>query len=244
MIDITLPDGSVKNVEANTTSMDIAMSISEGLARNVLASVVNGVVIDAHQPIDVDASLQLLTWRDKGGQSTMWHSSAHLMAEAIQFYYPDVKFAIGPPIAKGFYYDIDFLDESFSENDLAKIESKMKELAKQKNSFERKEVSKTDAIAYFSKTYEFEQNNIEIKNILNQILNHCVTQIISKYLFPNWDQFLYAFGFDFIFFRNKKIYRFHQIHNGFTFEMFFDVISDLIVIDGCSKSINGDIEKL
>lgn len=151
MIDITLPDGSVRNVEVNTTSMDVALSISEGLARNVLAAVVNGEVVDASLPIEENASLQLLTWRDKEGQSTMWHSSAHLMAEAIQFYYPDVKFAIGPPIAKGFYYDIDFLDHSFSENDLVKIETKMKELAKQKNVFEKKEVSKVDAIEYFKK---------------------------------------------------------------------------------------------
>ena len=130
MIDITLPDGSLRNVEVNSTSMDIALSISEGLARNVLAAVVNGEVVDANRPITENASLQLLTWRDDKGKSTMWHSSAHLMAEAIQFYYPNAKFAIGPPIAKGFYYDIDFLDESFSENDLSKIESKMKELAK------------------------------------------------------------------------------------------------------------------
>ncbi|MDO7613215.1 MAG: threonine--tRNA ligase [Crocinitomicaceae bacterium] len=150
MIDITLPDGSVRNVDANTTSMDIALSISEGLARNVLSAVVNGDVVDASLPIKENASLQLLTWRDKEGQSTMWHSSAHLMAEAIQFYYPNAKFAIGPPIAKGFYYDIDFLDDSFSENDLEKIESKMKELAKQKNVFARKEISKSDAIKYFA----------------------------------------------------------------------------------------------
>ena len=150
MIDITLPDGSVRNVDVNTTSMDIALSISEGLARNVLGAVVNGDVVDASLPIKENASLQLLTWRDKEGQSTMWHSSAHLMAEAIQFYYPNAKFAIGPPIAKGFYYDIDFLDDSFSENDLEKIESKMKELAKQKNVFARKEISKSDAIKYFT----------------------------------------------------------------------------------------------
>ena len=151
MIEITLPDGSTRQVEANTTSMDIAVSISEGLARNVLAAMVNDQVVDANQPIKENASLQLLTWRDKDGKSTMWHSSAHLMAEAIQFYYPDVKFAIGPPIAKGFYYDIDFMEQSFSENDLAKIESKMKELAKQKNTFNRSEVSKADALDYFSK---------------------------------------------------------------------------------------------
>jgi threonyl-tRNA synthetase len=130
--------------------MDIALSISEGLARNVLAAVVNGEVVDANRSITENSSLQLLTWRDDEGKSTMWHSSAHLMAEAIQFYYPKAKFAIGPPIGKGFYYDIDFLEESFSENDLLKIEAKMKELAKQKNSFERKEISKTEALDYFS----------------------------------------------------------------------------------------------
>jgi threonyl-tRNA synthetase len=149
MIDITLPDGTIKQVDKNSTAMDVALSISEGLARNVLAAVVNGSVVDAHLPIDASASLKLLTWNDGDGKSTMWHSSAHLMAEAIQFYYPNAKFAIGPPIEKGFYYDIDFMGESFSENDLQKIESKMKELAKPKNQYVRKQVSKTEAIAYF-----------------------------------------------------------------------------------------------
>ena len=149
MINITLPDGSVRQVEKGTSAMDIALSISEGLARNVLAAKVNDEVIDANRPMNDDATLQLLTWNDKDGKSTMWHSSAHLMAEAVEFYYPGVKLAIGPPIKNGFYYDIDFLDQTITEVDLEKIEQKMKELAKQKNQFIRKDVSKADAIAYF-----------------------------------------------------------------------------------------------
>ena len=150
MIDITLPDGTIKQVDKNSTAMDLALSISEGLARNVLAAEVNGTVVDASLPITESASLKLLTWRDDEGKSTLWHSSAHLMAEAIQFYYPEAKFAIGPPITKGFYYDIDFMGASFSENDLQKIESKMKELAKAKNEYLRKEISKQDAVTYFT----------------------------------------------------------------------------------------------
>ncbi|MFT6500164.1 MAG: threonyl-tRNA synthetase [Crocinitomicaceae bacterium] len=149
MINITLPDGSVRQVEKGTSAMDIALSISEGLARNVLAAKVNDEVIDANRPMNDDATLQLLTWNDKDGKSTMWHSSAHLMAEAVEFYYPGVKLAIGPPIKNGFYYDIDFLDQTITELDLEKIEQKMKELAKLKNQFIRKDVSKADAIAYF-----------------------------------------------------------------------------------------------
>ena len=149
MIDITLPDGSVKQVEQGTTSMDIAMSISEGLARNVLAAKVNGEVIDATRAIETSSTLQLLTWNDDDGKSTMWHSSAHLMAEALESIYPGIKLAIGPPIKNGFYYDVDFMDYTISDDDLAKVEQKMKELAKQKNTFDRQEISKADAIAYF-----------------------------------------------------------------------------------------------
>ncbi len=130
--------------------MDVAMSISEGLARNVLAAKVNNIVQDANMPIEDDSTLSLLTWNDEDGKSTMWHSSAHLMAEAIEFLFPGVKLAIGPPIANGFYYDVDFMEHTISESDLVRIEQKMKELAKQKLTFERKEVSKADAIAYFT----------------------------------------------------------------------------------------------
>lgn len=148
-INITLPDGTVKQYEKGSSALDIAKSISEGLARNVLAAEINNEVVDAFQPITEDASLKLLTWNDKDGKSTMWHSSAHLMAEAIEALYPGVKLAIGPPIKNGFYYDIDFLDYEFAEKDLAAVEQKMKQLAKEKNRFQKKEVSKADALAYF-----------------------------------------------------------------------------------------------
>jgi threonyl-tRNA synthetase len=150
MINITLPDGSVRQVEAGTSSMDIAKSISEGLARNVLAAKINGDVVDASRAITADSTLQLLTWNDQDGKSTMWHSSAHLMAEALESLFPGIKLAIGPPVTNGFYYDIDFMEHSISEKDLERIEAKMKELAKEKNEFVRKEVSKADAIAYFT----------------------------------------------------------------------------------------------
>lgn len=150
MINVTLPDGSVRQYEAGATALDVALSISEGLARNVLAAKVDNVVIDANRPLTGDCHLQLLTWNDTDGKSTMWHSSAHLMAEALEFYYPGIKLAIGPPIANGYYYDVDFMDYTFKEEDLAKIEEKMKELAKLKNPFVRKEVSKADALAYFT----------------------------------------------------------------------------------------------
>lgn len=149
MIKITLPDNSVREVAKGTTAMEIARSISEGLARNILSAKVNGEVIDATRPINEDATLQLLTWNDTEGKSTMWHSSAHLMAEAIEFFYPGVKLAIGPPIKNGFYYDVDFMDYEITEADLTKIEQKMKELAKQKNPYERQEISKVEAIKYF-----------------------------------------------------------------------------------------------
>lgn len=150
MINVTLPDGSVRQYEAGATALDVALSISEGLARNVLAAKVDNVVIDATRPLTGDCNLQLLTWNDTDGKSTMWHSSAHLMAEALEFYYPGIKLAIGPPITNGYYYDVDFMDYTFKEEDLPKIEEKMKELAKQKNPFVRKEVSKAEALAYFT----------------------------------------------------------------------------------------------
>ncbi|MCE2743213.1 MAG: threonine--tRNA ligase [Fluviicola sp.] len=169
MINITLPDGTVKQFNAGVTAHDVAMSISEGLARNVLAAKVNGVVVDSTRTITEDSTLQLLTWNDTDGKSTMWHSSAHLMAEAIEFYYPGVKLAIGPPVANGFYYDVDFLENTISEKDLEKIEHKMKELAKQKNKFVRQEISKAEAIAYFTEKedpYKLELlENLEDGNI-------------------------------------------------------------------------------
>ena len=151
MIQITLPDGSVRDYNKGASAMDVALSISEGLARNVLAAKVDGIVQDANLPIHENAQLQLLTWSDLEGKSTMWHSSAHIMAEALEFYYPGIKLAIGPPITNGFYYDIDLMDYSIKEEDLARIEEKMKALAKERNPFIRKEISKTEALAYFEK---------------------------------------------------------------------------------------------
>jgi threonyl-tRNA synthetase len=149
MINITLPDQSVKQVEKGTTALDIARSISEGLARNVLSARVNGQVMDATRPIGEDARLKLLTWEDPEGKSTMWHSSAHLMAEAIEQLYPGVKFGIGPDIENGFYYDIDFGDYQVSDDDLGKIEKRMLELAREKQGFTRREVSKADALKLY-----------------------------------------------------------------------------------------------
>lgn len=149
-INITLPDGSVRKYAAGSSSMDIALSISEGLARNVLAAKVNGQVWDATRPINSDATVQLLTWNDTEGKATFWHSSAHLLAEAIEALYPGTKFGIGPAIETGFYYDIDLGGQPFSQDDFKKIEDKMLELARQKNEYVRSEVSKADAITYFT----------------------------------------------------------------------------------------------
>ncbi|MBL0190545.1 MAG: threonine--tRNA ligase [Saprospiraceae bacterium] len=150
-IKITLPDGSVREYAAGTNSMDIAMSISEGLARNVLAAKVNGEVWDLTRPIHKDSTIQLLTWQDKEAQSTFWHSSAHLMAEALEAIYPGIKFGIGPPIENGFYYDVDPGDQTIALGDLPKIEQKMLELARNKSEYIRTEVSKADAISFFQK---------------------------------------------------------------------------------------------
>ena len=150
IIKVTLPDGSQREYPVGSTALDVASSISEGLARNVLAAKVNNTVQDAMRVLPAQCQLQLLTWNDADGKSTLWHSSAHLMAEALEFHFPGVKLAIGPPIANGFYYDVDFLEYSFTEKDLEKVEAKMKELAKQKNPFIRKEVSKQEALTYFT----------------------------------------------------------------------------------------------
>ncbi len=149
---ISFPDGAVREYEQGVSALDIAKSISEGLARKVLAASVNGQVWDLSRPINEDAALKLLTWDDKEAQLTFWHSSAHLMAEAVENMFPGVKFWVGPPLEspKGFYYDMDLGDRKMSEEDLAALEKKMNELAKQNNSFVRKEMSKADAVKYFT----------------------------------------------------------------------------------------------
>jgi threonyl-tRNA synthetase len=150
MINITLPDNSVKQFAAGTTAMQVAQSISEGLARNVLAAKVDGEVWDSTRPLTKDARLQLLTWNDPEGKSAMWHSSAHLMAEAIELLFPGVKFGIGPDIENGFYYDMDFGTHQISLEDLQRIEAKMLELARQKQQYLRRSVSKPEALTYFT----------------------------------------------------------------------------------------------
>ncbi len=149
MIKIRFPDGAERQYEAGVSALDIAKSISEGLARKVLAASVNGQVWDATRPITTDSSLKLHTWDDTEGKNTFWHSSAHLMAEAVEALYPGVKFWVGPALDKGFYYDIDLGGQHISDEDLVAIEKKMNELAKQNNAYQRKEISKQEAVAYF-----------------------------------------------------------------------------------------------
>ncbi len=169
MINITFPDGNVRSYENGVSAMEVAKSISEGLARNVLAAKIDGEVWDSSRPIEKDAKIELLTWNNDEGKQTFWHSSAHLMAEAIEALYPGTKFGIGPAIETGFYYDIDTQGKTLTHADLEKIEKKMSELAKQKNQFERKAVPKDEAISYFTEKndpYKLELlENLEDGNI-------------------------------------------------------------------------------
>lgn len=150
-VKITLPDGSSRQYPSGVTGLAIAQSISEGLARNSLSIEVDGEIRDLDRPITKDASIRIFTWNDKGGKYAFWHSSAHLLAEALEALYPGVKFGIGPPIENGFYYDVDLGDRPFGEEDLAKVETKMIELARKNSAFTRREVSKKEALEYFSK---------------------------------------------------------------------------------------------
>ena len=170
MINITFPDKSVRQYEAGVTPLDIAKSISDGLARNVLSAKVNGVMWDARRPVVEDAEIQLYTWSDPEGKATMWHSSAHLMAEAIEQLYEGVKFGIGPSIENGFYYDIDFGDKVLTEDDLVKIEKRMSELAHQNQVFERVDVTKAEALDYFTK-----KGDIYKQELINELEDGTIT---------------------------------------------------------------------
>ncbi len=150
MVQIQFPDGAVRSYEKGITALGIAKSISEGLAKKVLAASINGEVWDATRPIHQDAALKLLTWDDADGKSTFWHSSAHLLAEAVEMQFPGAKFWVGPAVEKGFYYDIDLGDNHIKEEDVIALEKKMNELAKQANAYIRKEMSKAEAVAYFT----------------------------------------------------------------------------------------------
>ncbi len=165
MIKITLPDGSVREYSKGSSSMDVAKSISEGLARNVLAAKINGEVWDSFRPIEEDSAIQLLTWNDTDGKATFWHSSAHLLAEALEAMYPGVKLGIGPSIEAGFYYDVDFGEKTFGEEELAAVEKKMIELARQKNEFKRQDISKADALKYY--TEKDDEYKLELINNLD-----------------------------------------------------------------------------
>jgi len=150
MVQIQFPDGAVRSYEKGITALGIAKSISEGLAKKVLAASVNGEVWDATRPINSDSSLKLLTWDDNEGKNTFWHSSAHLLAEAVEIQFPGAKFWVGPALEKGFYYDIDLGGKTLKEEDVIILEKKMNELAKQANAYIRKEMTKTEAVAYFT----------------------------------------------------------------------------------------------
>ncbi len=150
MVQIQFPDGAVRSYEKGITALGIAKSISEGLAKKVLAASVNGEVWDATRPINTDAALKLLTWDDNDGKSTFWHSSAHLLAEAVEMQFPGAKFWVGPALEKGFYYDIDLNGKTLKEEDVIILEKKMNELAKQANEYIRKEMTKAEAVAYFT----------------------------------------------------------------------------------------------
>ena len=148
-ITLTFPDGTSRQFPKNITGKEVAETISQGLARNALSVTINGTIMDLDQPVDKDGKISINTWESEDGQYTFWHSSAHLMAEAVQELYPDAKFGIGPPIENGFYYDIDFGNESFGQAQLEKVEKKIIELARQKSTFQKKEVTKKDALSHY-----------------------------------------------------------------------------------------------
>lgn len=148
-VKITFPDGAEREYPSGITPMEVAQSISEGLARSIIGTKINGKLAELNRPIREDATITFLKWEDKAGKEAFWHSSAHLLAQALQSFYPEVKLAIGPPIDQGFYYDVDLGGETLSEKDIPRLEAKMKELARQKATFKRREVSKQDALDYY-----------------------------------------------------------------------------------------------
>ncbi len=163
MIKITLPDGSIKEYPVNSTPIEVAKDISEGLARNVISAKFNEEIVETTTPLTIDGSLTLFTWNNPEGKKAFWHSSAHILAQAIQFFYPNAKLTIGPAIENGFYYDVDFEGESISENDFKKIEDKMLEFARQKSEFKKRSISKAEAL----QTYKDENNDFKVELIEN-----------------------------------------------------------------------------
>lgn len=170
MIKITLPDGTIKEFPKNSTAMDVAKNISEGLARNVLSAKFNDETVETKTPLSTDGTLTLYTWNDAEGKKAFWHSSAHLLAQAILHFYPKAKLTIGPAIENGFYYDVDFEEENLTENDFKKIEDKMLDFARQKFEFEIRSVSKKDALQYYK-----EQGNIFKVELIENLEDGSIT---------------------------------------------------------------------
>jgi len=163
MIKVSLPDGSIKEFEKGTTPLDVANSISAGLARNVISAKFNKETVEVSTPLTTDGSLALFTWKDDEGKKAFWHSSAHVMAQTIEEMYPGSKLTIGPAIKNGFYYDVDFGEHKISENDFKKIEDRMLQIAREKHEFKLREVSKADAISY----YKERDNQFKVELIEN-----------------------------------------------------------------------------
>ncbi|MBX2827271.1 MAG: threonine--tRNA ligase [Flavobacteriaceae bacterium] len=161
MIAITLPDGSVKQYDAGATPMDVAKSISEGLARNVISASFNGTTVETTTPLNTDGSLVLYTWRDEDGKKAFWHSSAHILAQALEQLYPHVKLWVGPAIERGFYYDVDLGDDMISEKDFKTIENKMLEIARGKHEFTMRTATKAEALAFYEGKNEYKVELVE-----------------------------------------------------------------------------------
>ena len=168
-IKITFPDSKTKSFPFGITSLEIAKSISNSLAKKVLVSSFNDNLIDVSTKLTTDGKIKFFSWEDEEGKSTFWHSSAHILAESVETIYPGVKFGIGPPISNGFYYDIDFGDNDISEIDLAKIEKKFNQLCLENLTFVRSEVSKKNAINYFKD--KGDEYKIELINDWNSKVN-------------------------------------------------------------------------
>ena len=175
MITVTFPDGNQRTYDKGTTAMDVAMSISHGLARNILSGTYDGQTIELNDPLTTDGTLQFFTWNDDGGKKAFWHSSAHVLAQAILHFYPEAKLTIGPAIEKGFYYDVDFGDEMISEKDFEKIEKQMLEFARQKFEFKLRAVTKAEALeAYKDNPYKTEL----IENLQDGTITFCDHQVL------------------------------------------------------------------
>src|SRR5690554_2410242 len=170
MIKITLPDGSVREYASGVNSHDVALSISEGLARNVISAKFNNNIVETVTPLTTDGSLVLYTWNDKEGKQAFWHSTSHVMAQALEELYPGIKLTIGPAVENGFYYDIDFGDHAFSDKELKRVEDKMLEIARGKYDFKMRSASKAEALDFYKK-----QNNVFKVELIENLEDGTIT---------------------------------------------------------------------